>query len=152
MKSVIKKFMGVKVPIPVPLLLAVIVVLAAGIFAKCVVGTKPFRDLSASDIEMAGVEVKLTGLGTSMNEDEIRELTELLHSVTVYEKTELDKAFYEQSVKFDVWTSDGSGVGTDIIIRNNPPYIEINGQGYRTKKEPSENLKTFAYRLTEDIE
>lgn len=152
MRSVMKKFVSIRVPVPVPLLVVVIIALLAGVILKCTAGTKPFRDFSASDIAVAALEVKETGAGTSINQDELRELEGLLHKVTIYEEAELDKAFYEKAVSFEIWTSDGSGVGSCTKIRSNPPYIEINGQGYRAKKKPCEKLRDFGYRITEPVE
>lgn len=152
MRSVMKKFVSIRVPVPVPLLVVVIIALLAGVILKCTAGTKPFRDFSASDIAVAALEVKETGAGTSINQDEIRELEGLLHKVTIYEEAELDKAFYEKAVSFEIWTPDGSGVGSCTKIRSNPPYIEINGQGYRAKKKSCEKLRDFGYRITEPVE
>lgn len=152
MRSIMKKFVSIRVPVPVPLLVVVIIALLAGVILKCTAGTKPFRDFSASDIAVAALEVKETGAGTSINQDEIRELEGLLHKVTIYEEAELDKEFYEKAVNFEIWKSDDSGVGVVTRIRSNPPYIEINGQGYRAKKGPCEKLNDFGYRLTEPAE
>lgn len=66
------------------ILSAIIIVLAGIFFAILLSGTKPFRNLSVSEISNVTVELLSPGMTLELNNSEIAELVKILHTVKVY--------------------------------------------------------------------
>ena len=102
--------------------------------------TKPFLYLSADDISEVTVELIPPFVSHVLNRYEIKELTNILHDVEIYEQDDSYNHYYGQAVNFVITKTDGSKI--EIIDYN--PFIVIDGVGYRTKYEPCEELNKFA--------
>lgn len=120
------------------LILAVIVV-----FVK-VKGKKPFQDLEASDI--SGASVELVPPETTVQITELEELAGYLNDIIVYEKDNSYNEYAGQTVTITLTMKDGS----KKEIRENNPFVVIDGTGYKAKYEPLEALSHYANSLGEE--
>lgn len=120
------------------LILAVIVV-----FDKAK-GKKPFQDLEASDI--SGASVELVPPETTVQITELEELAGYLNDIIVYEKDNSYNEYAGQTVTITLTMKDGS----KKEIRENNPFVAIDGTGYKAKYEPLEALSHYANSLGEE--
>ena len=105
------------------------------------VSQKPFNDLSAEDIlsiTVFAIPPNETVLVDDMVEIEI--IVEILRTVIIYQKSDEWKNTGGQGVTFTISKT------TDEVVEVRPygSYLIIDGQGYRTEYQPSENLNRIA--------
>ena len=105
---------------------------------------KPFKDLEPSEIVSA--TVRLTPPDTTIQIEEIGELTGYLNEVVIYNKDNSYTEYSGQGVIFTLILSDGTQ--TEVMAYN--PFFVINGVGYKTKYEPCQALSAYANRLLND--
>ena len=105
---------------------------------------KPFKDLEPSEIVSA--TVRLTPPDTTIQIEEIGELTGYLNEVVIYNKDNSYTEYSGQGVIFTLKFSDGTQ--TEVMAYN--PFFVINGVGYKTKYEPCQALSAYANRLLND--
>ena len=107
-------------------------------------GKKPFKDLEPSEIVSA--TVRLTPPDTTIQIEEIEELTGYLNDVVIYNEDNSYTEYSGQGVIFTLKLSDGTQ--TEVMGYN--PFIVIDGVGYKTKYEPCQALSAYANRLLND--
>ena len=105
---------------------------------------KPFKDLEPSEIVSA--TVRLTPPDTTIQIEEIGELTGYLNEVVIYNKDNSYTEYSGQGVIFTLKLSDGTQ--TEVMAYN--PFFVIDGVGYKTKYEPCQALSAYANRLLND--
>ena len=103
--------------------------------------SQPFKNLAASDITSASVE--LLPPGETVEITDLSALTELLNKVVIYEEFTSKEMLYGQSCKFTITKSDGSV----ITIHAMNLYVAIDDVRYRCEYEPCEALSAYANGL-----
>ncbi len=114
------------------------------IVSYAVGGKKPFKDLEPSEIVSA--TVRLTPPDTTIQIEEIEELTGYLNDVVIYNEDNSYTEYSGQGVIFTLKLSDGTQ--TEVMGYN--PFFVIDGVGYKTKYEPCQALSAYANRLLND--
>jgi hypothetical protein len=107
-------------------------------------GKKPFKDLEPSEILSA--TVRLTPPDTTIQIEEIEELTGYLNDVVIYNEDNSYTEYSGQGVIFTLKLSDGTQ--TEVMGYN--PFFVVDGVGYKTKYEPCQALSAYANRLLND--
>lgn len=127
------------------LLIALICLIGIGISSIFLFsGHKPFKDLEATDITSANVQ--LSPPDTAIQIVETEELVSYLKEVVIYNKDNSYTEYAGQEAVFTLSLADGSQV--KITAFN--PFIIIDGIGYKCKYEPCEALNNYANRLLSD--
>lgn len=106
-------------------------------------GTRPFKDLSADDIEEVTVKLLPPDIQLAVNESETEKLVEILNKVVTYQKDDSYIEYSGQAVIFTITKTNG----TQITVNAYNPFIIIDGVGYKTKYEPCEELNHLANNL-----
>lgn len=119
-------------------------VIAGGILAaSAMAGRRPYKDLTAADIQSA--TVLLTPPDITLEIPDTGELAEYLSQVVIYDRDDSYTEYAGQGALFTLQLADGST--TDIMAYN--PFLVIDGVGYRTRYEPCEALNRYANGLLE---
>ncbi len=105
-------------------------------------GTKPFKDLTESDITSVSLELIPPGKTLDLTSAQTTDLVTRLQSIVIYNKEPLEP-LAGQAVIFTITNTDG----TTVIIEPMGGFMQIDGVRYKTKYEPSENLNRFANEL-----
>jgi len=86
------------------LLIIAVIILIGGILliGKVFMGEKPFKDLRVSDISSVTVELYPPDIKTVVNNDEIKELVDILHKVVVYSQDDSYTEYNGQAVIFNL--------------------------------------------------
>lgn len=114
-------------------------------FAGCAQnGEKPYKDLTASDI--ASATVQLSPPNKTIQVDDIEKLVSILRDIVIYEEDNSYGEYMGQGVLFTLTLTDGT---TQEVLAYNPFFV-INGTGYKTKYEPCEKLNNYANELLDD--
>ena len=128
------------------LILTAVLILAAllAVFAaRSLIGSKPFEDLEASDIQEASVEFLPPGDTITLDRNEIEKLTDILNDVIIYRRDGSYRNYNGQSVIFTIIKTDGSQVTVNAFN----PFLVINDTGYRTEYEFCGELASFGNSL-----
>lgn len=104
---------------------------------------KPFKDISAADIESVNVTLLPPNVSYKLNYEEIQELIKILNSVEIYNKDNSYKDYSGQNVTFSIITSNNTTI--EIMAYN--PFLVIDGTGYKTKYEPCERLNSLGNKI-----
>ena len=112
-----------------------------GLAGCSIAGTKPYQDLTASEITSA--TVLLQPPDQTLQVEELDRLVALLRDVVIYEEDDLYTEYEGQAVTVQLTMSDGTQ--TSITAYN--PFLIIDGIGYRTEYEPCETLNRYANEL-----
>ena len=119
-----------------------LVVIGCGILAaSAMAGRRPYKDLTAADIQSATVQ--LTPPDTTLEIPDTAELAEYLRQVVIYGRDDSYIEYAGQGVVFTLHLADGSTA--EVMAYN--PFLVIDGVGYRTKYEPCETLNNYANQL-----
>lgn len=129
-----------KLLIPV---LCVLLLIAALLAKKYLIGTKPFRGLSANDVTAATVELYPPDVTLELTREEIEELVPILNRVAVYQRDDSYRESDGQAVIFTLTKADG----TQLRVNAYNPFLVINGEGHRTKYGPCEELNQLGNDL-----
>lgn len=112
-------------------------VLAGGVLAKLfLIGEKPLRNLSRSEVAAATVELYPPDATLELTQADIEELVPILNRVVTYRRDDTYREADGQAVIFILTMTNGS----QIKVQAYNPYIVIDGVGYQTKYEPCEDL------------
>lgn len=111
------------------------------IVSACAGGKKPFNDLEPSGIVSA--TVRLVPPDKTIQITEIKELTDYLNDVIIYDEDNSYTEYSGQGVTFSLILSDGTQ--KEIMAYN--PFLVIDGVGYKTKYKPCEELSAYANKL-----
>ena len=109
-------------------------------------GRKPYKNLEASQIVSAAVQ--LSPPGKTIQITEIKELVDLLKDVVIYGEDNSYTEYDGQGVTFTLVMTDGTQ--TSIMAYN--PFLVVDGVGYKAKYEPCEALNHYANMLLERTE
>jgi len=135
--------MNKKVIIVLILLIAIITIIWL-LSSEEVLGKKPFNNLKYSDVSSIGVLATPSNKAIIIEDNEqIKELVDILSSVVIYKKDESGKNYCGQLVQFTLTMKDGK----TIQVGAYNPFIFIDGKCYRTKYEPCEKLNNLGNRL-----
>ncbi|MDE6923350.1 MAG: hypothetical protein K2P01_07330 [Oscillospiraceae bacterium] len=118
-------------------------VVLTGILAQFFTGTRPFKDLTAGDIQAVKLELFPPSAEFNLTPEEIEELAPLLNDVVVYRRDDSWRDYDGQLCRFTLILADGSQ--TTVSAYN--PFLIVDGVGRRTKYEPCEALNHFANTL-----
>ena len=118
-------------------------VVLTGILAQFFTGTRPFKDLTAGDIQAVKLELFPPSAEFSLTPEEIEELALRLNDVVVYRRDDSWRDYDGQLCRFTLTLADGSQ--TTVSAYN--PFLIVDGVGRRTKYEPCEALNHFANTL-----
>lgn len=111
--------------------------LAGGILAKLyLIGTKPLRGLTVEEVTGATVELYPPDATLELTQEEIKKLIPILNQVVIYQRDDAYRESCGQAVIFTLIQTDG----TQLRVQAYNPFLVINGEGYRTKYGPCEEL------------
>ena len=125
------------IPIIACLLLPLLVVLTPSR------GTKPFQDLTASEIADVSVQLLPPDVTLSLNNTDIDRLVSILHTVVIYNKDNSYGNYNGQAVVYTITKIDG----TQTVVQAYNPFLIIDGTGYQTKYEPCEELNRLGNEI-----
>lgn len=125
------------------ILLLVVIILAAVFLIKPRLGSKPFQDLSVSEISKVSVELLPPDVTLDLNAGQIEKLVQILHQVVIYKKDNSYSEYSGQAVIFTITRIDGSL----LTINAYNPFLIIDRIGYQTKYEPCEDLNHLANQI-----
>lgn len=119
-------------------------VLAGGVLAKLyLIGTKPLRGLTIEEVTSATVELYPPDATLKLTQEEIKELVPILNRVISYRRDDAYRESTGQAVIFTLTKTDG----TQFRVQAYNPFIVIDGEGYRTKYGPCEELNQLGNDL-----
>lgn len=126
------------------LLATLLIVLALVFIITMVLGARPFKKLSADEVASISV-FAIPPEVTVLVEDrsQIQEIVRIINKVKTYEKSEEWREYSGQYVSFTLTMESGEQL--EIAAYN--PFIVINGQGYKTKYEPCQELNAIANKI-----
>lgn len=124
-------------------LFALIIFLAGTVLFKSFLGARPFRNLETSEITSASVRAIPPDVTVDMDDDEIRKLVDILHTVKIYHPDDSYSDYTGQAVMFTITKTDGS----QITIQAHNPFLVIDHIGYQAKYEPCENLSALGNEI-----
>ena len=117
--------------------------LAAVLLWPFVIGTRPFKDLTAGDIQSVTVELYPPDAQFTLTPEEVERLVPLLNDVVVYEKDDRYREYSGQLCLFTLTLADG----TQTTVGAYNPALYVNDVCRRTKYGPCEALNHFANTL-----
>lgn len=121
-----------------------ILVLAGGVLAKLyLIGTRPLRGLTVEEVTAATVELYPPDATLELTREEIEELVPILNRVVTYQRDDSYQEYDGQAVIFTLTKVDGS----QLRMNAYNPFLVINGEGYRTKYGPCEELNQLGNDL-----
>lgn len=124
-----------KKKILIPVLCAL--VLAGGVLAKLyLIGSNPLRGLTAEEVTAATVELYPPDATLELTQEEIEKLVPILDRVVTYQRDDSYMDYCGQAVIYTLTRTDG----TQLRVQAYNPFLVINGEGYRTKYGPCEEL------------
>jgi len=105
------------------------------------VSQMPFRELSADEISSISVYAVPPDETVTVDDiEQIETIVEILRTVVIYQKSDEWKGRTGQGVIFTITKTTGDV----LVVRPYGQYLIIDGQGYRTEYQPSENLNRIA--------
>jgi len=124
-----------KKKILIPVLCAL--VLAGGVLAKLyLIGSNPLRGLTAEEVTAATVELYPPDATLELTQEEIEKLVPILDRVVTYQRDDSYMDYCGQAVIYTLTRTDG----TQLRVQAYNPFLVINGEDYRTKYGPCEEL------------
>ena len=115
----------------------------AGTLARPFSGARPFRGLTAGDIQSVELELFPPDAAFSLTPEEIEELVPLLNRAAVYQRDGSWRDYSGQLCRFTLTMTDG---GRTVVQAYNP-FLIIDGVGRRCEYGPCEALSRFANTL-----
>ncbi len=120
---------------------AAVVVLAGVLIVPMLVGSRPFKNLRAEEVASIELTVRPPDVTRQITEQEqVQEIVGALRQVVIYEKSDEWREYNGQYAAFALIMK--SGERTEVAAYN--PFVILDGQGYRTKYEPCEELNRLA--------
>lgn len=117
--------------------------LAVVLLWPSVVGTRPFKDLAAADIQSATVALYPPDAQFTLTPEEVERLVPLLNAVVVYRRDDSWREYSGQLCVFTLTMADGS----QTTVQAYNPFLIVDGVGRRCKYGPCEALNHFANTL-----
>ena len=117
--------------------------LAAVLLWPSVVGTRPFKNLAAGNIQSATVALYPPDAEFTLTPEEVERLVPLLNGLVVYRRDDSWREYSGQLCRFTLTLADGSQ--TSVGAYN--PALYVDDVCRRTKYGPCEALNHFANTL-----
>jgi hypothetical protein len=124
----------------------ILIVILAGIVCIVLSGKKPFKNLSATNVESA--TVLLIPPNETIQITDMEELTGYLRDLVIYNEDNSYTEYNGQVVIFTLTMTDGTQMEIDAYN----PFIIVDGVGYKCKYNPCEALSSYANRLLRETE
>lgn len=106
-------------------------------------GTRPFQDLTVSEISSVSVQLLPPDVTLELNDTDIEKLVSILHTVVIYNKDNSYRDYNGQAVIYTITKTDG----TQTVVQAYNPFLIINDTGYKTKYEPCERLNRLGNEI-----
>ncbi|HWR23331.1 MAG TPA: hypothetical protein VN366_07620 [Feifaniaceae bacterium] len=124
-----------------PLYAAAVLVAAGILLVPMLSGSRPFKNLRAEDVAFVELAARPPDATIRIAEQEqIREITAALNQVVLYQRSDEYRDYAGQYVQFALIMNSGERVEAAAFN----PFFIINGQGYKTRYEPCEELNRLA--------
>ena len=123
--------------------LLIIIILAAVFLITPVFGSKPFQNLSLSEISKVSVELVPPDVTLDLNDGQIEKLVPILQQVVIYKQDDSYSESCGQAVIFTIIKTNGSL----LTVQAYNPFLVIDGIGYKTKYEPCEALNQLGNQI-----
>jgi len=107
------------------------------------IGQKPFENLKKEEIKEVTLELYPPNTKTTLKENEIEKLVEILQNVVIYNEDNTYGQNNGQIVIYKIIKMDD----TVIEIQAYNPFLVIDGIGYKTKYEPCEELSNLGNKI-----
>lgn len=117
--------------------------LLAGALTWTFHGKRPFRGITAGDIQSVKFELFPPGVDFTLTPEEVEELAPLLDGLVVYRRDDTWRDYNGQMCVFTLTLADGSR--TTVQAYN--PFLIVDGAGFRCEYGPCEALNRFANTL-----
>lgn len=132
------------------LLCAAAVLVAAGIlFAPMISGSRPFKGLRAEDVRSIEVAARPPDVTRKITDAaRIAEIMDVIKSVVIYQKSDEWREYAGQAMEYTLEMQSGG----QVTLAAYYPFLMIDGQGYRTKYGPCEELNRLGNELIAGIE
>ncbi len=105
--------------------------------------SKPFGNLSSSDITNVTVKLSPPDVEYDLNMEEVKDLVPILRSVVTYKKDNSYSEYAGQMVTFNITKENGETLKIQVYS----PFIIINDVGYKADYKTCEALNSFANQL-----
>lgn len=128
---------------PLLLLAGLAALLLAAVLIRPFAGTRPFRHLTAGEIQSVKLELFPPEAEFTLTREEIEALTPLLNELVTYQRDDSWRDYDGQLCRFTLTLADGS----QTTVQDYNPFLIVDGVGRRTKYEPCEALNHFANTL-----
>ena len=110
-------------------------------------GHRPFRSINADEIAVIDITARPPDVTRKITDPAgIADIMNTIQNVVIYEKSEEWRDYAGQVMEFTVVLRSG---GQMTIVAYNP-FLIIDGQGYRTKYGPCEELNRLGNALTNE--
>ncbi len=124
-------------------ILIAIVLVAALVVIRLLLGTRTFIYLSSKDIDHVDITVTPPGISATSTGDDTAALVKLLGKAVVYlPSKEMPSG---QSVSLTLYKHDGTQ--TQVLVCGN--YLEVDGKGYHTRAADGEAIAQWAQTFAE---
>lgn len=124
-------------------ILCVLLLIAALLAKKYLIGTTPLRALAVEEVISATVELYPPDATLELTREEIEKLIPILDRVVTYQRDDSYVDYCGQAVIFTLTRTDG----TQLRVQAYNPFIVIGGEGYRTKYGPCEELNQLGNNI-----
>lgn len=112
-------------------------------------GNRPFRSIKADEIAAIDITARPPDVTRRITDAaEIEKITNVLKSVVIYQESAEWREYAGQAMEFCLTMHSGGQV--TLVAYN--PFLIIDGQGYRTRYEPCEELSRLGNGLIDGIE
>lgn len=111
-------------------------------------GTRPFQDLTASEISSVSVQLLPPDVALELNNTDIEKLVSVLHNVIIYNKDNSYGDYNGQAVIYTITKTDGN----QTVVQAYNPFLIIDGTGYKTKYEPCEKLSQLGNEILNEAD
>lgn len=128
-------------------LVAFVAILSVGFAVNRIGGSLPFKDLNTSEIAFINLYCIPPDVSIVIDDRKaIEEISAILQTIVEFEKDDTGREYDGQLVQFTLTMLSGEII--QVGVSN--PFIIIDGQHYRTKYEPCEELNRIGNLLLDD--
>lgn len=120
-----------------------IVLVAALVLIRLLLGTRTFIYLSSKDIDHVDITVTPPGIAATSTGDDTAALVKLLGKAVTYLPT--DQVPSGQSVSLTIFKHDGTQ--SHVVVCGD--YLEVDGKGYHTRTSDGEAIAQWAVTFAE---
>lgn len=124
-------------------IILVIACLLALVLVMSFHSTRPFQNLTVSEISKVSVQLLPPDTTLELDDADIEELVSILHTVIIYNKDNSYGDYNGQAVIYTITKTDG----TQTVVQAYNPFLIIDGAGYKAKYEPCEKLSQLGNKI-----